>query len=85
LRAANDFVSGDAAMATFHVTDRDFFHFLYEYLFTSEVKEAIFRSDFNNISVNMDGAWLGTGEYVLQFCPVEGEDGEYEVVMISVN
>lgn len=82
--AANDFASGDAAMAAFHVTDRDFFHFLYEYLFTSEMKEAIFRSDFNNISVNMDGAWLGTGEYVLQFCPVEGEDGEYEVVMINV-
>lgn len=76
--------SNDAAMAVFQVTDRDFFDTLYEYLFTPEMKEAIFQSDFNKIFVDMDGAWIGTGEWVLQFRPVEGEDGEYKVVTIHV-
>lgn len=81
---AKDHATEDVNVTIFCITERDFFHCLYEELFTPAVKEAIFQSDFNDIYVNMDGAWLGTGEYVLQFCPAKGEEGEYEVVRINV-
>ncbi len=80
--AAHDLSSGNSDMAVFRITDREFFQSLYEELFTSAMKEAILRSDFNKIFVNMDGAWIGTGEYVLQFRPAE--EGGYEIVTIHV-
>ncbi len=79
-----EFGSEDVDDIGFHISGRDSFHSLYEEIFTPEVKEALFQSDFNDIFVNMDGAWLGTGEHVLQFRPVEGEDGKYEIVRISI-